>query len=71
MFKKSLYGYLGVELLNDKFKDLNLRTTIGPGVGYQIWDDLIKLLSFEVGMSYMNRNSMQDSWQHERIGVHY
>ncbi|HEY6008606.1 MAG TPA: DUF481 domain-containing protein, partial [Geobacteraceae bacterium] len=34
-FTKRFYGYLGVELLNDKFKDLNLRTVVGPGVGYQ------------------------------------
>ena len=32
---KKLYDYLGVELLNDPFKDLDLRTVVGPGVGYR------------------------------------
>jgi putative salt-induced outer membrane protein YdiY len=55
-FTKVLYGYLGVELLNDKFKDLNLRTVIGPGVGYQVWDDPIKSLLFEAGLAYFSED---------------
>ena len=30
----------------------NLRATVGPGVGYQIWDDDRKALSVEAGVSY-------------------
>lgn len=55
-FIKSLYGYLGVELLNDTFRDLNLRTVVGPGIGYQIWDDQIKSLLFEIGVSYFSED---------------
>jgi putative salt-induced outer membrane protein YdiY len=51
-FTKKFFGYLGVELLNDSFKDLNLRASVGPGVGYQIWDDDRKALSVEAGVSY-------------------
>lgn len=51
-FTKRFFGYLSVELLNDSFKDLNLRATVGPGVGYQIWDDDRKALSVEAGVSY-------------------
>ncbi len=53
-FTKQLYAYGAVELLNDKFKDYQLRTIVGPGIGYQIWDDPIKSLSFDAGLSYEN-----------------
>lgn len=55
-FTKKFYGYLGVELLNDKFKDLNLRTIVSPGVGYQIWDDPRKALAVEAGLSYYSND---------------
>jgi len=55
-FTKKFYGYLGVEMLNDKFKDLNLRTVIGPGVGYQVWDDPIKSLALEAGIAYFSED---------------
>lgn len=55
-FTGKFYGYLGVELLNDKFKDLNLRTVVGPGVGYQIWDDTRKALAVEAGLSYFSED---------------
>ncbi len=51
-FTKKLYGYLSVELLNDEFKDLSLRTTVGPGLGYQVWDEDRILLGLEAGISY-------------------
>ncbi len=51
-FTKKFFGYLSVEMLNDKFKDLNLRASVGPGVGYQVWDDDKKALSLEAGVSY-------------------
>ncbi len=51
-FVKHVYGLLSLELLSDKFRDLNLRTIVGPGVGYLIWDDNVKFLSFEAGVSY-------------------
>jgi putative salt-induced outer membrane protein YdiY len=43
-----------VELFNDKFKDTKLRTFVGPGIGYQIWEDPAKSLLFEAGLSYFN-----------------
>ena len=55
-FTKQFYGYGAAEFLNDKFQDLNLRTTVGGGVGYQVWDDPIKALSGEAGLSYVNNN---------------
>lgn len=55
-FYTSFYGYLGVEMLKDKFKDLNLRTVTGSGAGYQIWDDKIKSLSFETGLTFFSED---------------
>ncbi len=43
-------------MLNDKFKDLNLRTVVGPGAGYQVWDSPIRFLMFEGGLSYFSEN---------------
>jgi putative salt-induced outer membrane protein YdiY len=70
-FTKKLYGYVGAELLNDKFKDLSLRTIVGPGVGYQIWEDAIKSLQVEAGVSYTNENRREGedkSWISARLG---
>ena len=58
-FTKNFYGYLGVELLNDKFKDLNLRAVVGPGVGYQLWDDPVKALGLEAGIAYFSEDLRQ------------
>ncbi len=64
-FTKSFYGYLGVELLNDKFKDLKLRTVVGPGAGYQFWDEPDKSLLLEAGLSYFSEDldeGEDDQW---------
>ena len=53
---KPFYVYLGGELLSDTFKDIDLRTTIGPGIGYQIWEDPVKALGVEAGVSYLSEN---------------
>lgn len=55
-FSDKFYTYLVLELLSDSFKDLDLRTTVGPGAGYQVWEDAIKSLSFEGGISYFSEN---------------
>lgn len=53
-FSKKFFGYVGLELYNDRFKDTKLRTFVGPGVGYQVWEDPVKSLLFEGGLSYFN-----------------
>lgn len=54
LFTKHLYGYLAIEMYSDEFRDLNLRTTVGPGAGLQVWDDEVKTLLFEAGVVYQN-----------------
>ncbi len=55
-FTKKFYGYLDTELLSDTFRDLKLRVAIGPGAGYQIWDDAVKSLSVDAGLSYIHES---------------
>ena len=73
-FTTRFFGYLGVELLNDKFKDLNLRTVVGPGVGYQVWEDPVTALALEAGIAYFSEDlrSQEDKrWITVRLGVNY
>ena len=73
-FMQKFYGYLGVEMLKDKFKDLNLRTIVGPGVGYQVWDDEIKALALEAGIAYFSEDRIEaddDHWITARLGARF
>ena len=51
-FSKRFYGYLAGEGFNDKFKNWRFRYVVGPGVGYQIWDDDVKFFLVEGGVAY-------------------
>lgn len=62
-FTKKFFGYLGVDLYNDKFKDTNLRTFVGPGIGYQVWEDPVKSLQLEAGLTYFNLNRYEGTDQ--------
>ena len=53
LLSKSFYEYLDVEMLSDRFRDLRLRTAVGPGVGYQVWDYPSRSLSVELGAAYI------------------
>jgi hypothetical protein len=69
-FKTKWYGYVGIDLLNDKLKNLNLRTVVGPGVGYQIWEDAIKSLQVEGGLAYFSEDLIDgedDQWLTARL----
>ncbi|MCA9484669.1 MAG: DUF481 domain-containing protein [Nitrospina sp.] len=64
-FNSAWYWLLSAELLNDKFKDLNLRAIIGPGVGYTVWNDAVKSLKLEGGISYFSedlRTGVDERW---------
>ncbi|MBN1625163.1 MAG: DUF481 domain-containing protein [Deltaproteobacteria bacterium] len=55
-FSKKLYGYSNVLLEKDKFKDINLRTALGLGAGYQFIESEEMNLSGEAGLSYINED---------------
>jgi putative salt-induced outer membrane protein YdiY len=63
-----------LELLNDKFQDIDLRTIVGPGMGYQIWDDPVKSLAFEAGASYFSdnmQNGEDSDYIAARLGLNF
>jgi len=71
-FTDKFYGLLSIEALQDKFKDLNLRTVVGPGLGYQVWEDDAKSLLFEAGVAYYSENRIDaedDEWLTARLAT--
>jgi putative salt-induced outer membrane protein YdiY len=51
---QKIYWYVNGMLETDEFKDINLRTTVGTGLGYQIFEGELMNLSVEAGPSYVN-----------------
>jgi putative salt-induced outer membrane protein YdiY len=73
-FTKKFYGLLALELLKDKFADLNLRTIVGPGAGYQVWDDPVKFLFFEAGVTYFSEDRIDNpdkDWVAARLAANF
>lgn len=56
---KKLYAYASASAENDKFKDINLRTTLGAGAGYQFFDSKKTNLAMELGLSYVNTDYIE------------
>jgi putative salt-induced outer membrane protein YdiY len=48
------YLYANTSFENDRFKDLQLRTTLGAGTGYQFFDTPRTILSLEGGLDYVH-----------------
>lgn len=53
---EKFYLYANALFLYNPFKDLDLRSTFGGGVGYQFFEDVRKNLSAELGLSYVDEN---------------
>lgn len=73
-FTERFYGLLSMELLKDKFKDLNLRAVAGPGIGYQIWEDERKALGLEAGLAYFSEDRIDgedDQWFTARLAAKF
>ncbi len=50
------YAYANTDVEQDDFKDLNLRTTLGTGAGYQFWETPERNLALEAGLTYVNED---------------
>lgn len=73
-FSDSFFTGLSLELLKDEFKDVNLRAIIGLGLGYRIWNDDVKTLEVEMGVTYFSedlRVGMDDQFASGRVGITY
>ncbi len=55
-FGEKWFVYMNGILTKDKFKDLNLRTALGPGVGYQMFESKRTNLALEGGINYVNED---------------
>lgn len=61
---KRLYTFAQARFERDDFQDLNLRSTMGLGLGYQIIDTKRTSLFGEVGASYFNEDFMEAKDKH-------
>lgn len=71
-FTPKFYGLLSAELLKDKFKNINLRAVVGPGLGYQIWEDARKTLAVEAGVAYFSEDRVtgeDEQWVTARLAT--
>lgn len=62
-FGEKTFGGVSLELLTDEFKDINLQAITGLGLGYQFWNDEVKLLELQLGVAYFSDNRI--------VGPHY
>ena len=53
---KKWYLYADTLFEHDEFKDLNLRTTLGPGAGYQFFETPLLNLSISAGLAKVDEN---------------
>jgi putative salt-induced outer membrane protein YdiY len=58
-FTTKWYSFTNAIFTKDQYKDLNLKTAIGAGAGYQVWEIPAKNLSVELGLNYVNEDYIQ------------
>lgn len=56
LLTERLSWYVSEELLNNRFKDLDLRSTSGTGAAYRIWKSDRKKLTVEIGAAYITED---------------
>ena len=66
---EKLYLYLSGTAEMDKFRDINLRTTVGPGMGYLIFEGELMNLSIEAGPSDVSTDYDQADDQDSTSGA--
>jgi putative salt-induced outer membrane protein YdiY len=68
------FWFNSVTLESDEFADLDLRTALSAGMGYQFFDTDARSLSFEAGPSYVHENfetAEDDSYLGSRWALNY
>lgn len=71
---KKWYTYANTVMFKDDFADLNLRSTLGLGAGYQFFESEQTNLSLEGGLSYVNEDfelAKDDSYPAARWSINY
>lgn len=49
---QKMYALLNISAARDKFQDLEVRMTVGPGLGYEFWQSDLRNFSLEAGLNY-------------------
>lgn len=73
-FNDRLYSTLSSEILKDEFQDLNLRAIVGVGAGYRFWNNDVRTLEFEAGLSYFSedrRAGQDEQFATARMGSNF
>jgi putative salt-induced outer membrane protein YdiY len=73
-FTEKWYTYANTVLFKDDFADLNLRSSLGLGAGYQFVESELTNLSLEGGLSYVNEDfdlAPDDSYPAARWSLNY
>lgn len=73
-FTKKWYGYANGNFENDEFKDIQLRSTLGIGSGYQFFESEKTNLSLEGGLTYVSTDyilAKDDSYPAARWALKY
>jgi putative salt-induced outer membrane protein YdiY len=60
-FTKKWFGYLRTKFEHDEFSDLDLRSTLGSGAGYQFFESDTLNLSFGAGPGFIDENFIEAS----------
>ena len=71
---KKWFAYSNALFEKDRFKDLNLRSVLGIGSGYQFYETKITNLSLEAGINYVNEDYMtahDESYSSGRWAINY
>lgn len=55
-FSASVYGFLSLEMLSDRFRDLQLRTVVSSGLGYKVVAETDISWEVELGLAYISEN---------------
>lgn len=55
-FTPKWYAFTNAIFIKDEYQDLNLKTAMGAGAGYQVWEKPEKNLSIEFGLNYVNED---------------
>lgn len=73
-FSKKWYGYVGTTLEHDRFKDIQLRNTLGVGAGHQFFESSRTNLSVESGIDYVYTDyysAQTEAFPAWRVGVRF
>ncbi len=60
-FTERFYGYLRTDAERDGLADLRLRSVVGPGTGYQVYDRDDLSLSVEGGLKWVHEDSVDET----------